>query len=534
MPIQLIDNFELNVQKPIDNRFVVGGTSSFYPTRFDIVNAYNGLRIWDLNDTQGYVYNGVTWTSEASLTTIQGSGITDYLAKFSTSNSLNVSSIYENSGVIIIGTNSLPSTNISKLIVEGSIKVNSGHYYYGSGQFLTSLDATQINLGTLDLARLQVTGASGYILSRNASTATWISPTQFEVGTASALSTSRTLWGQSFNGTANVTGNISVLGSVTNVDALRFRNSNGGSLNMLWTNPTNLPFTLSIPASANRTMALLEQTQTFTSQNTFSNFTLFNSSIQVAGTSSFGNEMKVRVTRSFPPFGPITTEPLNVMFGGIAIGVTSSNSSPLVTINGSYTWYGDDDTAMQRLSPSLGSTQGCILFKANNRTQMVLGQGVTPGYVHNSTAGETYSTAAIALLSTPGVSMMSIISNWVINYNASSVGNEERFLNTIQGPVFFQTLSTPIITFGGYKYDALLSLSCGRNAIVICFLEVDLGSGIFSQVANIGFGGAYNFIIPAGRKWRVSLRSNLTPTFNLNTQLTEPQTIFTLYKYGMN
>lgn len=529
MPIQLIDNFELNVQKPIDNRFVVGGTSSFYPTRFDIVNAYNGLRIWDLNDNQGYVYNGLTWSSEASLTTIQGSGITNYLAKFSTPNSLDESSIYENSGVIIIGTNSIPSTNISKLIVEGSIKVNSGYYYYGSGQFLTSLDATQINLGTLDLARLQITGASGFILSRNASTATWVSPTQFEVGTASALSTTRTLWGQNFNGTANVTGNISVLGSVTNVDALRFRNPNGGSLNMLWTNPTNLPFTLSIPASANRTMALLEQTQIFTAQNTFSNFTLFNSSIQVAGTSSFGNEMKVRVTRSFPPFGSITTQSLNVMFGGIVIGATSSNSSPLVYIDGSYTWYGDSDTAMQRLAPA-GSTQGCILFKANNRTQMVLGQGVTPAYVHNSTAGETYSTAGIALFSTPGVSMMGIISNWTITFGGATV-NQTRWLNTLQDGLFtaLNVVGSPL-NWGGYKFDTTLSISCGQNAIVICYLELVLGSGVFEEVARIDFGGAFNFIIPAGRKWRVSLTSASstisTGNFSFST--------FTLYKYGMN
>lgn len=529
MPIQLIDNFELNVQKPIDNRFVVGGTSSFYPTRFDIVNAYNGLRIWDLNDNQGYVYNGLTWSSEASLTTIQGSGITNYLAKFSTSNSLNVSSIYENSGTILIGTTSLPSPSIFKMAVTGLVKADA---YYGSGQNLTLLNASQISLGTLDLARLQLSGGSGYVLSRNASTATWINPTQFEVGTASALSTTRTLWGQNFNGTANVTGNISVLGSVVNVDALRFRNSNGGSLNMLWTNTTNLPFTLSIPASQNRTMALLEQTQIFTAQNTFSNFTLFNSSTQVTGTSSFGNEMKVRVTRILPFFGsfiPVTTEPLNVMFGGIAIGATSSNSSPLVTINGSYTWYGDDDTAMQRLSPSAGSTQGCILFKANNRTQMVLGQGVTPGYVHNSTAGETYSTADIALLSTPGVSMMGIISNWAITFGGAAI-NQTRWLNTLQDGLFtaLNVLGTPF-NWGGYKFDTTLSISCGQNAIVICYLELVLGSGVFDEVARIDFGGAFNFIIPAGRKWRVSLTSASTIStgnFSFST--------FTLYKYGMN
>jgi hypothetical protein len=246
MSIQLIDNFELNVQKPIDNRFVVGGTSSFYATRYEIVNAYHGLRIWDLNDGQPYVYDGSTWSSEATLTTIQGNGTANYLPKFNTSNSIEDSVIYQNSGNIIIGTTSIGSPS-AKLVVDGNIKANSGYYYYGSGLNLTSLNATEITTGTLDLARLSInSSSSGWIMTRNTSSAVWVSPNSLTVATASALETTRTLWGQSFNGTSNVSGNINVQGSVINVDLLRFRNNTfptPGSLQMIWNSSSNLNLT---------------------------------------------------------------------------------------------------------------------------------------------------------------------------------------------------------------------------------------------------------------------------------------------------
>jgi hypothetical protein len=278
MPIQLIDNFELNVQKPIDNRFVVGGTSSFYATRYDIVNAYHGLRIWDLNDGQPYVYDGATWSSEATLTTIQGTGTANYLPKFNTSNSIENSVIYQNSGNIIIGTTSIGSPS-AKLVVDGNIKANSGYYYYGSGLYLTALNATEITTGTLDLARLSISSSSsGWIMSRNSSSANWVNPNSLTVATASALGTTRTLWGQNFNGTSNVSGIINVQGSVINVDLLRFRNAASptpGTLTMVWNSPTNLNQNLNIPnftgsISATRTMALLEQTQTFTAAQAIS------------------------------------------------------------------------------------------------------------------------------------------------------------------------------------------------------------------------------------------------------------------------
>lgn len=60
-------------------------------------------------------------------------------------------------------------------------------------------------------------GISGYVLKANGTTSipTWVAQSSLSVGTASKLSTERTIWGQSFNGTANVSGNLSGVGSIS-------------------------------------------------------------------------------------------------------------------------------------------------------------------------------------------------------------------------------------------------------------------------------------------------------------------------------
>lgn len=218
MPIQLIDNFVLNVQKPIDNRFVVGGTSSFYATRHDIVNPYSGLRIWDLNDNQPYVYNGSTWSSEASVTTLQGTGTANYLPKFNTSNSLANSIIYESSGNIGIGT----ITPTGKLDVYGDIKATNGGIFYGNGSQITSINATNITTGSLALDRISFSGAStGYVLTKDSTAiAKWLSPSDITVGTASVAS------------------NVDIVSTSTNTDySILFSSTTGNT--SVRTNTTN-------------------------------------------------------------------------------------------------------------------------------------------------------------------------------------------------------------------------------------------------------------------------------------------------------
>lgn len=560
MSIQLIDNFELNVQKPIDNRFVVGGTSSFYQTRYDIVNAYHGLRIWDLNDNQPYVYDGSTWSSESNLSTIQGSGTTNYIPKFTTSNSLGESVIFENSGNIIIGTTSVGSPS-AKLVVNGNIKANSGFYYYGSGLFLTSLNATEITTGTLDLARLQLTGSNNWVLSRNASSAVWVNPlTSFSVGTASALAVTRTLWGQNFNGTQNVTGNISVNGSVTNITGtVQFKNTalpTPGILSMSWVGTSNINSNLYIPGwTGNRTMALLEQQQTFTKTNTFTVFQNFQDNIQVGGTSSFHDELDVYVTKTLnlpPPFGPvtITTNPLNVTWGYVGIG--SSTGNPLINITGGYTFKDDEDSGMFRFAPSSSSTQSSIRMLSDSRIQMILGNNISATH---STTVEQYTT--------PGIAMMSLLDTFLItNFdNATYGGGSIRYVwlqDTWSWSSPMDSVSMPYTTndtgtsgpgvaaasagINAANHDRIITVQTGGRCKAQLYLQFAPGSGSYYSSEIIWKDSSFTMVIPAGRKWK--LRAEQAPSASITIAGTtyvvpgvssnsDDIRVF-IYKYGMS
>jgi hypothetical protein len=99
MSIITIDNFQVNISNPIDNRFVVGATpissgpGSIYPTPFykfkeDIFYKYPGLRIWDFNENIPYVWNGTQWINEnttgAIVDTAAGgnTGFENFLVRF--------------------------------------------------------------------------------------------------------------------------------------------------------------------------------------------------------------------------------------------------------------------------------------------------------------------------------------------------------------------------------------------------------------------------------------------------------------------
>jgi hypothetical protein len=61
MSIQIIDNFDVRVAKPVDNRMIVG-PSQVYINREVVENKYKGLFIWDENANTQYVWKGTTWS----------------------------------------------------------------------------------------------------------------------------------------------------------------------------------------------------------------------------------------------------------------------------------------------------------------------------------------------------------------------------------------------------------------------------------------------------------------------------------------
>jgi microcystin-dependent protein len=181
MPIQLIDNFDLQSGSPIDNRFVVGG-DSYYQSREDIPWKYPGMRIWDLNDNAPYVWTGSTYSSENTLGSVSifGSPAPGYIAKFGISNTIGSSIIFDN-GTNIGIANAVPSY---RLDVSGSIRSTTG--FFGNGANITNINATNISSGSLSLSLIQLTpGLSGNILTNAGSSAQWTGTSSITVGKSS-------------------------------------------------------------------------------------------------------------------------------------------------------------------------------------------------------------------------------------------------------------------------------------------------------------------------------------------------------------
>jgi hypothetical protein len=312
MPIQIIDNFELTTTKPLDNRLVVG-TSSFYKNKDDIQNKYSGLRIWELpgslltgggtNNTStglGYVWTGSSWISE-NTTAISGGGTTNTVPVFNTSNSIQSSPIWVIGGTKVgIGTSA--SNNSHALNVTGNLNATS---FSGNGSSITNLNADNLT-GTINVSRLPGS-TTGFILTAdNANSASYKIPSSITVGTASALQTTRTIWGQPFNGTGNVSGNIT-FGTQTNKATISYNVD------------SNRTLTVPTLSSSNSTFAFLEQAQTFTANQTMGGNLVVTGTTTLNGNSFFNGQVRINsndfAVNSISGF--ISTERFSVNSNGI-------------------------------------------------------------------------------------------------------------------------------------------------------------------------------------------------------------------------
>lgn len=239
MSIQLVDNFQVNTTKAIDSRFVVG-PGSFYLTRNDIVYKYPGLRIWDLNDSIPYVWDGSSWISENTVA-VSGVGTVARIPKFTLSTVVGDSLMTDSGTYVGIGyaNETLAS---EKLDVNGNIKSNGVTGFIGFGGSITQLNATNVATGTLSLARLQ-NDSLGKVLITGASSPQWQNTSQISVGTASYIAVT--------NDTASATTHyISFFSAITggtnkvSSSKLQFIPSSGnlyvsGSLGLGYTAPAN-------------------------------------------------------------------------------------------------------------------------------------------------------------------------------------------------------------------------------------------------------------------------------------------------------
>lgn len=170
--MQIIHGFTLNAAQPIDDRMVTTGTAS----RNAIVYKYNGLRVYDIDAKQPYVWDGSVWTSENSSTvTINGTTTTGYVPVFSGTSQVTNSLISQ----VNVGT--AKYVNIGNGNAQYALKVNgvvvSDVGFEGSGNGLTNIRGENI-IGSIDVTRIKptVNPESGqiYILKSGVSAPEWI------------------------------------------------------------------------------------------------------------------------------------------------------------------------------------------------------------------------------------------------------------------------------------------------------------------------------------------------------------------------
>jgi len=198
MPI-IIDNFQVNTNAPIDNRFVVG-PGLFYLTKDDINYKYVGLRVWDSNDNIPYYWDGTQWLSENSVgVIIDNTAAVGYLPKFTNGPTIiGKSLLFENVtsnqlGLGLVGNNINANhdntTTQYGLHVAGNIKTNK--YFLGDGQFINNINATNVTIGKMNIARIDkvqslVAGTpiapnTNYVLYNDGSNVTWKDSTTISV-----------------------------------------------------------------------------------------------------------------------------------------------------------------------------------------------------------------------------------------------------------------------------------------------------------------------------------------------------------------
>jgi len=133
MAINITDGFNLNYASPVDYRMVVADSTA----RLGLTYKYNGLKVFQTDNRNTYVYNssGSNWDIENS-NKISGTGSTNYIPKFTGTNSttgsweIGNSPIFASGSNVGIGTNN-PRGSYTYLQLGGTSLIEDPYWYAG-------------------------------------------------------------------------------------------------------------------------------------------------------------------------------------------------------------------------------------------------------------------------------------------------------------------------------------------------------------------------------------------------------------------
>jgi hypothetical protein len=181
-----------------------------------------------------------------------------------------------------------------------------------------------------------------------------------------------------------------------------------------------------------------------------------------------------------------------------------------------------------------GSSPGNTYFKSNNILQMAVGNNVTPVY---SSLTEQYTT--------PGISMMSVLDIWHVDFTAAPSSLPFTYWLDSANNVAYTSLPTTATNNTSTNYDRIVVINTeGRNTATV-WIETAPLSNVFWQAGSIFTDSSYTLIIPAGRRWRVSMNIiggetvtdgalDVSPAAVANDRSAGTYVRFMSYKFGMN
>lgn len=139
MAINITDGFNLNYAAPVDYRMVVANSTA----RLALTYKYDGLKVFQTDNRNTYLYNsgGSTWDIENS-DKISGTGSTNYIPKFTGTNSTTGSLEIGNSPISASGSNVGINTNnptgaYTYLQIGGTSLTEDPYWYAGQSLPLT-------------------------------------------------------------------------------------------------------------------------------------------------------------------------------------------------------------------------------------------------------------------------------------------------------------------------------------------------------------------------------------------------------------
>jgi len=463
MSIQIIDNFNISVSKPIDDRFVVG-PQSFYTDKNDIPYKYIGLRVWDLNDGVPYVWGGTNWTSENSVS-VSGSGSASYVPKFLGSGN---STVLGNSCIYVsgnrVGINNTSITTGYNLDVIGGVISQGATGFSGVGTLLTNLNASNIFTGTMSLARLSNFSSIGWILTSGASQPSYTNPYSITVKAASASTVS--------NETTNSA--IHYVSFVSGFSTADYRIKVNGVNSTESASTKQLTYK---PSTGNLTSALMT-TGTFSSTTSNSvtfnisslSSTLANPAIKFSTYGAIYHTIAPTLGISLSGSDKLIVEFAHVNFGPQSTGTPriSLSASPTAALP-SYTWYDDPNTGMYRsAADTIGFTTGGTQSMSISRN----GISMIPPTNNNK-----WTVSSIS------------VDCWVSNYSGGTT-----------------PLATPS-AMSSTTYDRIIYANHAGDGVVHVELQAENWDDTWEMLnrsSPSGYSGTM-MILPAGRRWRAFL-----------------------------